>query len=90
MNFYNPHRLPPMFNDQLLDSNDFLASYLLKTILIGGPSPPDSQSISQNNSLRNPPASSPPVVDHDSTITIDLKKINMLEKNLRDFEGFLN
>lgn len=75
-----------MFNDQLPDPNVFLASRPLKSILTGEPSPPGSQSYSQINSLRNSTPSSPPIIDHDFSLTIDFEQIDMLSKiweNLR-------
>lgn len=53
---------------------------------MGGSSTPSPQNNSPTNSL--PP--SPPIVDHDSIVTIDFDRIQSLEENLRYFEGFLN
>lgn len=90
MNCQNPPMSGLMFNNLIPDPNDFMASHPVKTILTAGPSPLDSQSNPQNNTKRNSPQSSPPAVDHDSVVTIDFEQINMLEQNLRDFEGFLD
>lgn len=70
MNYYSPPKLGPIFNDPLPGPNEFMASHPVRTILIGGHSPLDSQSNSQNNTMKNSPSSSPPIVHHHSVITI--------------------
>lgn len=75
-----------MQGGQSFGPNEFLTSHNLKSIQIGGLSPSNSQP----NSPRSSTPSSPLVRNHDFAITIDFEKINMLEQNLRDFEGFLN
>lgn len=75
-----------MQGEQSSNPNEFLASHPLKSIFIGGPSPSNSQP----NSPRSYTSSSPIVVTQDSVVIVDFEKINMLEQNLRDFEGFLN
>lgn len=75
-----------MIKNTFLHSSDPFPSQTLQIPFMGGLSTTSSHNNSPTKSL----APSPPVVDHDSSITIIFDRIQSLEENLRDIEGFLN
>lgn len=82
---YSPPLSDTMVKNPLPDSREPFPSYALQMPFVGCASAASSQKNSLINSL-----SPSPVIDHDFVVTIDFNRIQSLEENLRDFEGFLN